>query len=646
MIKFRKILEKAGGTGPSTGHASLHAGISEKRSHAGEAILEQSAMPPSTSSRPEASGASPSKAHRRAPEQPRQQAQPASETARTLFAEETLKGVFDELLADAGGQAAGAAGDMAATLGAANEPSTQGAAAGSDDELTRAVEQAFAEAQAMADAAPAETEGEAGGAGDAARAEGTAGADAGSEDLDGDFMAEVDRLLAQFGRVKGEEAAAPESEADEQADEQADKDVSAWLNASLTEMASQEEPGARKGEAAEEAGRDADGDADAGGADQELLDQVFASLTGAAGVAEERSEDAAQPQDAGEETFQEIESAGVAEEAAATAAENAFANDSGPSITEEEREALFATELDETGKDAGGAGGDEAFEPTESNVAEAIELETAEALEAAAPADGEAGAEVEIDFTAAAPAEASQAEEEQEEETLASTEELLGRMLSDLDKLTAMQQPHAKDEKPEARKEAGKKGPSDDDTVLSALLSQVQLGIEEPEGGELLASSKGTKDKTDKDGKGSGSAGDAADGQSGDTVDDILGKIQASMSKTVEQAQQIAADSAPVPAAVETARNDEAVRQEVLSRSKEVEQKILDEAFGVDEKTIRAELKTGLAGAAEGGRRRKTRLPRTRPPPRPLPSRRRRGNRLSRRFAAALITRSCGAHTR
>ncbi|MHC4713207.1 MAG: midas domain-containing protein [Planctomycetota bacterium] len=306
------------------------------------------------------------------------------------------------------------------------------------------------------------------------------------------------------------------------------------------------------------------------------------------------------------------------------------------SLTPEEKEALFSDEVAEEAP--GGGQGEELIETISAEVDEAVEA--ASAGEQAAPGES---AEVVMDFSAEAVG--IEQAEEADSADVADVDELLSSLMAEVDKVSAPEPEKQAPKGPAPAKEDGdfsqllggpgeksaerevrttEKGkprraakPSgapaaeddddpdgaelrqlaENDLITEALQEAIGTNVSEDEEDPLLGESifeeeddtedtaesdAGPDDKPDEsddDGDEGGGAEEEgeADGEAEPTEIDLLANLEASF----DQAQ-----AEGTAAAGEIDEEEEQIREEVLSRSKDVEQSLLDELFGEAEEEV------------------------------------------------------------
>ena len=439
--------------------------------------------------------------------------------------------------------------------------------------------------------------------------------------IDDSFIAEIDRLLSEFGQMGGE------TPAEQDAGEVAVNDLSMEA---LDALETSKVLGLPEDEAL-------------------LPEGPFADVPEASGAGAQS--EAAEPAAEAEEIGAAFETAaGAGEAAAAATAEAKSQRPAEPAqpemITQEEKDALFA----ETAEGETASGGAEEVAGPET-AGRTGQPQAAEAAETSGPP------ELEFDFTPGGvgieePAESATASVD--------TEDLLSRVLSDLDRLGEVDKPARdaasdEDEKDETEDftqiltelDAEEQSPADgnpaaadspqavevapasqseEDLIIEALKAadEVEAEIvtdEAPAEGKAAKESdkKGAKKdkdaprdknaagaKADKDKAGGGKAQSKA-AQAQDDVfaeeppaveseESLLENLEASMAATPDDGE---GDGSEEAAQKKSEDAEDAVRKEVLSRTKEVEQKVLDDVFGGNTKEFREEMKSEMAQAGK-----------------------------------------------
>ena len=480
----------------------------------------------------------------------------------------------------------GAPGEQAASVNTekAIEDMISDAFAAATEQQQKTDEKAGGEVQAAQDQSKGELEETGGPPGEAVGAEAEEAES--SKSIDSSFMAEVDRLLSEFGTfdVLEEKNAAAEP-----------FEIPAEFTASR-----EEEPAPPEAV-----------DTEASGA--ATKDEPRRARDAAEG--KESVKDRAEPARAAKEKASKGRSAAQAEQGLAG------------TLSQEEKDALFAEEsafeLDELGQ----------------QVVEEVEG----AAEAAATATGKT-AEVELDFTAGAVGLESPGEETPVRDE---GEELLSKVLADLDKLGSVEKPQREVESEEP--ESQQNGLEDFSQILSELNSQapeppespaetasakapeahvdavevkadslseeeiigdaLKAGDEEPPA-DVLDELKEAEEKGPEEGSENEDDEDDSDGEGGaktEVQDEaaLLANLTASMdaAEKSKKAEGESGEAGDDEFADEEQQNENEIRREVLNRTKEVEQKVLDDVFGENTKDYKAELKAEMNSleAAQGG---------------------------------------------
>jgi hypothetical protein len=641
MINFKKILQRAAAEpGRSSGVATLMMGVA----HAGAAEAAPTAAGPAVSDLLEAP--------------PAREGAPSTDTSgEGLVTDDLVRSALEAMFPDAAGTegeatkpAAGADGhgegdDSAAVVAAlegqtadapaALAPAALGPTALTPEDSEKAIDDMLKDAFA---AATAEDSASAGGEPQVAETPAASEPDAESVSeaideesagqIDDSFMAEIDRLLNEFGQMGGE------TPAEQDAEEVAVNDLSMEALDALETSKALEMP-----------------------EDEAPSPEDLSPDVPEAGSADGQSEPA-EPAAEAEETAAPLESAAPAGKAAAApAAEAKSQKPAEPAqpetLTQEEKDALFAeTAEGETASDRP----EEAAEPETAG-------QTGEPPQEADAAETAGPPELEFDFTPdgvgiAEPAESTTASVD--------TEDLLSKVLSDLDRLGDVDKPtkDAQSEEDEKEKDetedftqilteldTEEQSPAEGDPAATDspqavevapasqseedLISDALNAADEVEAeivtDEVPAKSKAAKDddkkgaKKDKDAAkdkkadGAKAGKDKAGGGTAQSKDEeaegeaaaqeppaveneasLLANLEASMAAASTDEEEDGKGDDSEEATEKKSQDDEdAVRKEVLSRTKEVEQKVLDDAFGGNTKEFRAEMKSEMAQAGK-----------------------------------------------